>query len=68
MIRRISRFSSSVKSIFRDAKFVSSRAAFVVPGMAIMPCAATHARATCVTEQPLPSASFLISSTMARFL
>ena len=59
MTARISCLSSSVNSISLEAKFSSKRSGLVVPGMAIIPSAATQAKATCVTEQPLRCASAL---------
>lgn len=64
----IASLSSLVNSMFREAKFSSRRDAFVVPGMAIMPCAATQASAIWDSVQPLATASFRISSTMALLL
>lgn len=65
---RISFFSSLPSSTSLLAQFSSRCFAFVVPGMAIMPCAATHASAICVMLHPFFEASFLISSVIARFL
>lgn len=66
--RLISAVSFSVNSMSRLAQFCSKRPGFVVPGMAIMPCEATHASAICGNVQPLARASFWNSSTMALFL
>ena len=49
-----------------DMTFSSNRVALVVPGIAIIPCAATHANAICVRVQPFRVANRLISSTILR--
>jgi hypothetical protein len=63
-ILRISSLSPPVNSTSLEAKFSSKRCGLVVPGIGIMPCAITQAKATCVRVQPLRWARVLICSTI----